>query len=70
MDLNVIFWIEIIWGFLVKFKASINLKEQAKIAKLGLEMKLIQNEIEAEADKWNEPQNEIVKVNAHSLYPF
>lgn len=25
-------------------------------------MKLIQNEIEAEADKWNEPQNEIVKL--------
>jgi len=36
--------------------------EQAKIAKLGLEMKLIQNEIETEADKWNEPQNEIVKT--------
>ncbi len=36
--------------------------EQAKILKLGLEMKLIQNEIEAEADKWNEPHNEIVKV--------
>jgi hypothetical protein len=36
--------------------------EQAKIAKLGLEMKLIQNEIETEADKWNEPQNEIVKI--------
>jgi hypothetical protein len=25
-------------------------------------MKLIQNEIEAEAEKWNEPQNEIVKI--------
>ncbi len=36
--------------------------EQAKMAKLGLEMKLITSEIEAEADKWNEPQNEIVKV--------
>jgi hypothetical protein len=36
--------------------------EQARIAKLGLEMKLIQNEIDAEADKWNEPQNEIVKI--------
>ena len=36
--------------------------EQAKIAKLGLEMKIIQNEIEAETNKWNEPQNEIVKV--------
>ena len=38
------------------------LKEQAKIAKLGLEMKLITSEIEAEADRWNEPQNEIVKL--------
>ena len=36
--------------------------EKAKIAKLGLEMKLITSEIEAEADKWNEPQNQIVKV--------
>jgi hypothetical protein len=25
-------------------------------------MKLIQSEIDAEAEKWNEPQNEIVKV--------
>ena len=25
-------------------------------------MKLITSEIEAEADKWNEPQNEIVKL--------
>lgn len=25
-------------------------------------MKLITSEIEAEADKWNEPQNQIVKV--------
>ena len=30
-------------------------------------MKLIQNEIEAEADKWNEPQNEIVKVK-HEIF--
>ncbi len=37
-------------------------QEKAKIAKLGLEMKLITSEIEAEADKWNEPQNEIVKL--------
>jgi hypothetical protein len=36
--------------------------EKAKIAKLGLEMKLITNEIEVEANKWNEPQNEIVKL--------
>lgn len=40
----------------------LNIEERAKIAKLGLEMKLLTNEIEAEADKWNEPQNEIVKI--------
>jgi hypothetical protein len=37
-------------------------EEQAKIAKIGLEMKLATSAIEAEANKWNEPQNEIVKV--------
>lgn len=36
--------------------------EQAKMAKLGLEMKLITSEIDAEANKWNEPQNEVVKI--------
>lgn len=36
--------------------------ERSKIAKLGLEMKLLQSEIENEADKWNEPHNEIVKL--------
>ncbi|RNA27100.1 alpha-catulin-like isoform X2 [Brachionus plicatilis] len=36
--------------------------ERSKIAKLGLEMKLIQSEIDNEADKWNQPQNEIVKL--------
>lgn len=38
------------------------------MTKLGLEMKLIQSEIDAEADKWNEPQNEIVKVNIRYVY--
>ncbi|CAF0889569.1 unnamed protein product, partial [Brachionus calyciflorus] len=36
--------------------------ERSKIAKLGLEMKLIQSEIDNEAAKWNEPHNEIVKL--------
>ena len=36
--------------------------EQAKIAKVGLEMKLVTSEMEAEAEKWDDPQNEIVKV--------
>ena len=40
------------------------------MAKLGLEMKLIQNEIETEADKWNEPQNEIVKVKQKNVCKF
>lgn len=42
--------------------SKLDSNEQAKMAKLGLEMKLITTEIEAEADKWNEPQNEIVKI--------
>lgn len=41
--------------------AFIFLQEQAKIAKLGLEMKLITSEMDAEADKWEEPDNEIVR---------
>ncbi|CAL1545906.1 unnamed protein product [Lymnaea stagnalis] len=50
--------------------------EQAKIAKLGLEMKLITSETEAEADKWEEPDNAVVKraknmsSMAFSMYLF
>ncbi len=36
--------------------------EQAKIAKAGLEMKLVTSEMDAETEKWDEPQNEIAKV--------
>ena len=36
--------------------------EQAKIAKLGLEMKLITSEMESEAERWNLPENEIIKT--------
>ena len=36
--------------------------EQSRIAKAGLEMKLITSEMDAEAEKWDEPQNEIAKV--------
>ena len=52
------------------------LQEQAKIAKLGLEMKLITSEMDAEADKWEEPDNDIVKraknmsSMAFSMYLF
>lgn len=42
--------------------AKLDPDEQAKIAKVGLEMKLVTSEMEAEAEKWDDPQNEIAKV--------
>ncbi|XP_064646308.1 alpha-catulin-like isoform X1 [Lineus longissimus] len=50
--------------------------EQAKIAKLGLEMKLITSEMDAETEKWEEHNNDIVKraknmsSMAFSMYLF
>ena len=44
--------------------------EQAKIAKAGLEMKLVTSEMDAEAEKWDEPQNEIAKVCSDFLGKF
>ena len=50
--------------------------EQAKVAKTGLEMKLLTSELDAEAEKWDEPQNEIAKraknmsSMAFSMYLF
>ncbi len=62
---------------LVGFKPTkLDSEEQAKIAKAGLEMKLITSEMDAEAEKWDEPQNEIVKraknmsSMAFSMYLF
>ncbi|CAG5122756.1 unnamed protein product [Candidula unifasciata] len=57
-------------------KLDAGASEQAKIAKLGLEMKLITSETEAEADKWEEPDNAVVKraknmsSMAFSMYLF
>ena len=53
-------------------------EEQAKIAKAGLDMKLASSEMEAEADKWRESEenNDIVKraknmsSMAFSMYQF
>ena len=52
-------------------------QEQAKIAKLGLEMKLITSEMDAETEKWdNQSDNEIVRraknmsSMAFSMYLF
>ena len=55
---------------------SLLAQEQAKIAKLGLEMKLITSEMDAETEKWEEPDNDIVKraknmsSMAFSMYLF
>ncbi|UJR36232.1 hypothetical protein I4U23_028964 [Adineta vaga] len=59
------------------FKPSkLDSDEQAKIAKVGLEMKLVTAEMDAEAEKWDDPQNEIAKraknmsSMAFSMYLF
>lgn len=65
-------------GTMVKSLRPVKLdaEEQAKIAKLGLEMKLITSEMDAETDKWEEPDNDIVKraknmsSMAFSMYLF
>lgn len=36
-------------------------QELNRIAKLGLEMRLMTSEMEAEAEKWEDPDNEIVR---------
>ncbi|CAF0783629.1 unnamed protein product [Rotaria sordida] len=61
----------------VGFKPTkLDAEEQAKVAKAGLEMKLITSEMDAEAEKWDEPQNEIAKraknmsSMAFSMYLF
>jgi len=41
-------------------------EEQAKIAKAGLEMKLISSEMDAETDKWTEAQNQAMALNGQS----
>ena len=41
---------------------KLDLEEQTKIKRLGIEMQLLTSEIEEKADRWNEPQNEIVKI--------
>ena len=51
-------------------------QEQAKIAKLGLEMKLMTSELDAETDKWGDQDNDIFKraknmsSMAYSMYLF
>lgn len=49
----------------------LNVKDQQKIAKVGLEMKLLTAEVEAEAEKWDEyAENDIVKRAKVFLYNY
>ena len=52
-------------GFLVLTATKLDKDEQGKIAQVGLEVKLITAEMDAEAEKWNESNNEIIKVNVN-----
>ena len=49
---------------------KLDLEEQTKIKRLGIEMQLLTSEIEEKADRWNEPQNEIVKVKIIEIVGF
>ncbi|XP_066263929.1 alpha-catulin-like isoform X1 [Branchiostoma lanceolatum] len=55
---------------------KLDAEEQAKIAKLGLEMKLMTSELDAETEKWEDPENDIVKKAqnmssmSYSMYLF
>ncbi|KAL0279422.1 UNVERIFIED_CONTAM: hypothetical protein PYX00_000987 [Menopon gallinae] len=49
-------------------KASrLDSEEQAKIAKAGLEMKMMTNEMDAEADKWRQDENNDIVKRARSM---
>lgn len=60
--------------------SKLDTEEQEKIAKSGLEMKMVTNEMDAETDKWNstmnDENNDIVKraknmsAMAYSMYQF
>ncbi|XP_077997625.1 alpha-catulin-like [Glandiceps talaboti] len=56
--------------------AKLDPEEQTKIAKAGLEMKLLTSELDSDADKWEDPENDIVKraknmsSMAYSMYLF
>lgn len=56
---------------------TLDVEDQAKIAKVGLEMKLLTTEVDAEAEKWDEySENDIVKraknmtSMAYNMYLF
>lgn len=53
-----------------------HLQEQAKIAKLGLELHLLTSDVDSETEKWEDQENEIVQHGqgmssmAYSMYLF
>ncbi|GIX71943.1 alpha-catulin [Caerostris darwini] len=55
---------------------KLDVEEQAKIAKLGLEMKLLTSEIDAETERWSSSENDLCKrarsmsQMAFSMYQF
>ncbi|XP_065685852.1 alpha-catulin isoform X2 [Patagioenas fasciata] len=57
-------------------KYGYHLKEQAKIAKLGLELHLLTSDVDSETEKWEDQENEIVQHGqgmssmAYSMYLF
>lgn len=44
-------------------QVRLNVEEQEKIAKSGLEMKLASNEVDAETEKWQQEGNTEVEVS-------
>ncbi|GFS44736.1 alpha-catulin [Trichonephila inaurata madagascariensis] len=56
--------------------SKLDVEEQAKIAKLGLEMKLLTSEIDAETERWSSSENDLCKrarsmsQMAFSMYQF
>lgn len=57
-------------------KYGYHLQEQAKIAKLGLELHLLTSDVDSETEKWEDQENEIVQHGqgmssmAYSMYLF
>lgn len=52
------------------------LQEQAKIAKIGLELRLLTSDVDSEAEKWEDQENELVRHGqtmssmAYTMYLF
>lgn len=62
--------------FEMLFFSSAHLQEQTSMAKLGLELRLLSSDVDAEVEKWEEPEHEIVRQSqslasmAYSMHLF